>query len=175
MQTFLVTGDWITPILFLDASLRFSKMFQIIQYDSVDLFSLSSTLEYFSWLILSSVDMKNGLIGLMGRPRDFDIVFKWRELIKIWIKGGTKKLKGGRELLAFADKLCECIWPFCGVGAERVKRSLKKFKRSLIAKDPWRCLYNPSKLFVFCCDDHTKDFRTFSDLYILISLKIYHL
>ena len=94
MQTFLVAGDWITPILFLDASLHFSKMFQIIQYDSVDLFSLSSTLEYFSWLFLSSVDMKNGLIGLMGRPKWRE----WRELINIWIKGGTKKIKGGREL-----------------------------------------------------------------------------
>ena len=128
MQTFLVAGDWITPILFLDASLHFSKMFQIIQYDSVDLFSLSSTLEYFSWLILSSVDMKNGLIGLMGRPRDFDIIFKWRELIKIWIKGGTKKLKGGESFWLLPTNCVSVFDHFVGLalkGSKDLWRSLK--------------------------------------------------
>ena len=33
----------------------------------------------------------------------------------------------------FADELFECVWPFCGVGAQRIKKVVDSFWNDLIA------------------------------------------
>ena len=44
------------------------------------------------------------------------------------------------QTIQIADELFECVWPFCGVGAERVKNYLKQINHVVFKQNktkPW--------------------------------------
>ena len=57
----------------------------------------------------------------------------------------TNPTKWSNTLKQFADELCECIWQFCKIGAEKVKPGFKK--KSRIDKENVSTLSKTSKIF----------------------------